>query len=455
MTVTQEAQGRRAKQPKPRKPKPGRAITDTHPALASVWADYNEYSPDEVSAGSHYQPYWRCDAGRGHEDWFADVCNRVAGSGCPRCFLEPTFEQSVAGVYPLLTLSWGRCNVLSPEEVFAGADCAAFWRCLDDQEHPEWEAKIGNRARGTGCPECWREQQGRPAVGEAVADIHPILIPAWHTENDRTPWDVRPGSQYRAKWRCLPKPHHPDWHATVRSRALGGTGCWPCSFEPDNGQSVGDLYPALLRSWHAGNDRDPFSVSPSAPYLAKWICLDDPDHPDWTASVYSRAIDGSGCAECRWALCVLGTSQAEIDLRTEMSVRWRGCDGPVRLPKANGEGFWRCDIYIESASGPNVVVEYDGEYWHGVGSRRGPSAQAVFDAEKAADLREQGLVVIRVREGSLPVLHADDIQIAKRRRLDAAAVADAIEERVRGLGVELSALDNTDALCQTSDSVPQ
>lgn len=441
---------RRLHQPRPRKPKPGCAISETHPALAAVWAGYNEYSPSEVSAGSHYQPYWHCDADRGHEDWPAEVCNRAAGAGCPRCHLEPELHESVQGVFPHLVPSWGSLNTSPPSAYFAGSDEPFYWRCLDTETHPEWRARIGNRSRGTGCPECWREQQGRPVEGEAMADTNPDLVAAWHDDNDRTPWEVSRGSQYRAKWRCLSKPHHPDWHATVRSRAQGKTGCWPCSFEPKAGESVGDLHPTLVPSWHTDNDRDPFSVSPASPYLAKWICLDDSDHPDWTASVYSRAVDGSGCAECRWALCVLGTSQAEIDLRAEMRERWSGCTGPVRLPKADGQGFWRCDIHIASESGPNVIVEYDGEYWHGVGSSRGATAQAQFDATKANDLRDQGFMVIRVREGNLPVLHADDLSIPKGRRPDAGAVADAIDERVRARGVQLElAVDKTDAHCQT------
>lgn len=438
MTVALEASGRRVKQPRPRKPKPGRAVADTHPALVSVWAPYNEYGPEDVSAGSHYQPYWHCDAGRGHEDWFAEVCNRAAGSGCPRCFSEPTFEESVAGVYPSLVPSWSQRNVLPPEAMFAGSDEPVFWRCLSEDSHAEWEARIGNRARGTDCPDCWRERRGRPDEGEAVADTHPDLVPAWHEENDRSPWDVSAGAHYVAKWRCLAKPHHPDWSAEVRFRALLGTGCWPCSFEPAPGESVGDLFPPLLLAWHEDNTRDPFSVSPSSPYLAKWKCVSDATHPDWTTSVYSRAIEGAGCAECRWALLVTGTSEAEIRLRAELASRWRKCSGPVSLPKSNGAGVWHCDILIRSANGAGLVVEYDGEYWHGRGSTRGPESQALYDAAKADDLREQGYLVIRVREGSLPVLHGDDVHIPRRRRPDVSAVADAIHQRAARAGLVLT-----------------
>lgn len=56
----------------------------------------------------------------------------------------------------------------------------------------------------------------------------------------------------------------------------------------------------------------------------------------------------------------------------------------------------------QGQSTPTVVVEYDGEYWHGKGSHRGPRKQAIYDARKANDLREQGFIVGRVRVGDLP-----------------------------------------------------
>jgi 5-carboxymethyl-2-hydroxymuconate isomerase len=117
-------------------------LATTNPRLAAEAL----FDATKVTAGSHTKGMWRC--AEGHE-WEAMISGRLRGSGCPYCSgnrVLPGFND-LETTHPVLAAE----ALFDATKVTAGSDTKGMWRC--DEGH-EWEASIGNRSRGAGCPNC-------------------------------------------------------------------------------------------------------------------------------------------------------------------------------------------------------------------------------------------------------------------------------------------------------------
>jgi len=128
------------------------------PDLATEWhTDRNsDITPDDVTPGSRLKVWWRCSKDISHE-WPAVVSNRSRlGSGCPVCAgMVATASTSLAIVSPELAAEWHPTkNVdLTPNCVLPNSGKRVWWQCQFDPTHV-WDAIIGNRSKGRGCPFC-------------------------------------------------------------------------------------------------------------------------------------------------------------------------------------------------------------------------------------------------------------------------------------------------------------
>ena len=64
---------------------------------------------------------------------------------------------------------------------------------------------------------------------KTLAEEHPELVPQWGTSNELSPSDVSSGSHKKVWWTCE-KGH--SWEATIKNRALLGSGCPYCEHGP-------------------------------------------------------------------------------------------------------------------------------------------------------------------------------------------------------------------------------
>lgn len=219
--------------PEPREITPrrgqGQTLAQARPDLAAQWdTGLNaDHSPQDVPRGSTFRAWWRCD--RGHS-WQASVYNRtINGSGCPQCAQRRRQGTPLTVTHPALAAQWHptRNLPLTPEDVTKGMRRRAWWTC--PQGH-EWEAPIGNRAHGSGCPTCSasaRRGPWRPAPGRSLAETHPDVAAQWDPERNGalTPDGVAEGSHLRAWWTCS-RGH--TWGAHVADRTHRGSGCPLC-----------------------------------------------------------------------------------------------------------------------------------------------------------------------------------------------------------------------------------
>ena len=205
-------------------------LATTNPELAAEWhpTKNGDLTPQKISYGYDKKVWWRC--AQGHE-WQAAPTNRVKErSDCPFCsnYTALPGYNDLKTHYPLIAAEWHptKNGALTPEQVVAGSNRMAWWRCALGHE---WRAKVVDRTRGTnGCPFCANKK-----VLAGFNDLltkEPELAKEWHpTLNGAlTPQMVTEGSCRKVWWIC--REGH-VWKTAIcnRTNAKKRTGCPVCA----------------------------------------------------------------------------------------------------------------------------------------------------------------------------------------------------------------------------------
>ena len=124
----------------------------------------NQNTPYDYLAYSQEQVFWTCSK-CGYQ-WKSSISSRSAGHGCRQCGRQEgkktlvrnliAVKGSLADNNPDLAAEWHptKNGNLTPRDVTRSANKKAWW--LGTCGH-EWEAVIGSRHLGRGCPVCVRE----------------------------------------------------------------------------------------------------------------------------------------------------------------------------------------------------------------------------------------------------------------------------------------------------------
>ena len=134
-------------------------LLTVNPTVANEWnyEKNKELTPMDVMPNSNKKVWWKCSIG--HE-WQATINSRNNGIGCPYCSGRYAVEgeNDLQTVNPTLAKEWNyeRNNGLTPVDVMPNSDIKVWWKC--NKGH-EWQATIGSRNRGNGCPICSSEQR--------------------------------------------------------------------------------------------------------------------------------------------------------------------------------------------------------------------------------------------------------------------------------------------------------
>ena len=199
------------------------------PDIAKEWdPEANSNTPYDVSPGSAQKVAWVCKIDSTHK-WITAVSSRAGrrdNTGCPYCKGKKTSSTNcLAALYPDIAKEWDfESNSLTPYEVTAGSGRKVSWICKKDSSH-NWKATVSDRVHGTGCPYC-RGQ--KVASSNCLAILYPELAKEWDpSANQKTPYDVTPGSNDKIVWRCQRDSSH-VWESTVKNR-VKGRGCSYCN----------------------------------------------------------------------------------------------------------------------------------------------------------------------------------------------------------------------------------
>ena len=129
-------------------------LVTKYPKIAEEWNTQRngDLLPQMVTPGSGKKVWWKCE--EGHE-WQATITNRVKGKGCPYCSGRKAISgvNDLATINPKLAVEWNneKNGNLKPSMVKPGSSKKVWWKC---EEGREWQATIGSRSQGAGCPYC-------------------------------------------------------------------------------------------------------------------------------------------------------------------------------------------------------------------------------------------------------------------------------------------------------------
>lgn len=200
---------------------------------------------------------------------------------------------------PALLAEWHwEKNILTPDQVTLKSSKSVWWKCKTNPAH-EWEARIANRAKGSGCPYC----SGKKVFpGETdLATTHPLISAQWHpTKNGEVlPTQVSAGSNKTFWWLCDVDSAH-EWDAQPNSRK-NGQGCPFCAGKRviASENSLEALFPLIAAQLHPTKNDGLCADEVHAQSSKKvwWLCDEDPSH-EWDVAVYARTVGGNGCPFC-------------------------------------------------------------------------------------------------------------------------------------------------------------
>lgn len=438
-----------------------RFLVDEQPSIAAQWhPTLNSHLDREtIGPGSHKRVHWTCATG--HE-WQASVHSRVAGSGCPTCAgYVPRGRISLARHSPDVAAQWHPRNDLTPDGVGPGSQRKVWWHCPAGHEY---EARIANRTRGTGCPRCARS--GVLPSARPLSELPDLLAQVDPDQNEGIDAArILSNDKIKLQWRC-PRGHR--WQTMVRHRAVAGSGCPRCA-RRRTAPRLQEAHPELASEWHPsrnpglaptrltagsqrvvwwkrgecngeyraqsyhrvrGTTRCPFCsqrvqyvdlATESPDVAAQWHPGLNADlapeavragsntliwwqcprgHKPWRAMVAMVFLGHQTCPGCRPEH---GVSQQETDLFTELD---RVLTGGVqqhllRTPASR----WSLDMLFPVDGHRHAVVEFDGSYWHRDAFDR--------DLRKALDIEQHqpAYTVVRVREQPLELTRPTDVAV--------------------------------------------
>ena len=267
-----------------------------NPQIADEW-NYKrngDLRPEYFAPNSGKTVWWKCS--KGHE-WQSRIQNRNKGSGCPYCAgrIAIEGENDLQTVNPDLAQEWNykKNNGLTPMNVLPNSEVKVWWICRLGHE---WQAMIGNRTKGQGCPYCLGKKVLKGY--NDLCSVNPDLAREWHpTKNgDLKPYEVTKGSNKKVWWKCS-KEH--EWQASICDRSQG-RGCPYCSGKKvlKGFNDLQTVNPDLAREWNyeKNNGLTPDEVTPNSDKSVWWKCLDC--NYEWRTAVSNRNNQSTGCPKC-------------------------------------------------------------------------------------------------------------------------------------------------------------
>ena len=257
----------------------------------------------------------------------------VDGNGNDRPRRGPRFPKGITD--ERLIAEWDPANDRSTADVTPGSAYRAIWRCLDCPYR--WSTAVAERKRA-GCPAC----AGRVATPwNCLAHVRADVAAEWSPTNELCADQVTAGSSAKARWECGKCSH--TWEARISQRSRG-SGCPSCAGRVVTERNcLATLYPEIAREWHPTlNEIAPTQITAKSPKKAWWLCCTC-SH-EWSATVGSRVIRGTGCGVC--ARLNSEPDRSIAYTHPHLLVEWdaeRNTLPPMQLTPGSGRPvYWKC-----------------------------------------------------------------------------------------------------------------
>ena len=241
-------------------------------------------------------------------------------------------------VHPELVAEWSDKNLpLTPDRITYGSNKVVWWKGACGHE---WQTSVKARSNGENCPIC---SGARVIEGvNDLATLKPELADEWSSKNDPLkPTMVTTGSHKKVIWRD--KYGH-EWTATVKSRALNGTGCPYCSHNKIlvGFNDLASQHPQIASEWSERNyPLKPDMVTVFANRKVWWRC--SKGH-EWNTLISTR-LGGSGCPYCSGQLLLKGFNDFATT-HPQLAQEWSDRNLPLTPDMINEKSrrnvWWKC-----------------------------------------------------------------------------------------------------------------
>ena len=154
----------------------------------------------------------------------------LQGQGCPYCAHKKFHpSESLAVLYPEIAAQWdyelNESSGYTPNNIGIDTKKKFYWHCNNGYNH-SYLATIAFRVnRNSDCAVCHGKQI---SPDTSLGYLYPELAKEWCEENNKTPFEVTPGSEYVALWKCS-NPNHEPYKCMVINRTKHNVGCIYCS----------------------------------------------------------------------------------------------------------------------------------------------------------------------------------------------------------------------------------
>ena len=378
-------------------------LATTNPELAAQWhpTKNGDLRPSQVAANSNRKVWWTYShndktTGKHFEfEWKAAICSRNNGASCPYLSGKAVNHNfnDLATINPELATQWHptKNGDLKPSQVTTNTNKKVWWLLSYDvpDDYPivslrgkhfdfEWEAGIGNRNKGTGCPYL----SGRAVYSgfNDLATTNPKLAAQWHpTKNgDLRPSQVAANSNRKVWWICpyddtnTGKHFDFEWQALISDRNSGSD----CPYL--NGQAVwagfNDLEttnPELAAQWHPTKNKNlkPTQVTANSSNKIWWICpYDDPKtkkHFDFEwESIIANRNSGIGCPYLSGQSVWYGFNDLAT-INPELAAQWHPTKNkdlkPTQIAAKSNKKVWWLYHYDDPTTGKHFDFEWKAE----------------------------------------------------------------------------------------------
>ena len=267
------------------------------PDLQQQWdIERNSHlSAVKVMPPSGIKAVWNCNkcpAGQPHI-WTATVQVRTRGSQCPYCSNRlACMHNSLATVAPDAAQYWNHSkNEKAPEQVVAGSNSKAEWKC--PACNWEWQAQIKGRVRrSSGCPKCIQRSKGYQ-LQPTFVEAQPACLAEWDYEHNDAkgvyPDNTTLGSGKPVHWicSCCPRGQPHRWTASPNNRVGNGTGCPACAGKQACVcNSLESLFPLIAAEFDV--DQNGFAPSDITAHSTKEVWWRNGKRGSWKQTVDER-----------------------------------------------------------------------------------------------------------------------------------------------------------------------
>lgn len=306
--------------------------------------------------------------------------------------------------------NWEKNNDLDPKMLTCGSGKKVWWKCSKGHE---WQATIGDRNNGRGCPIC-SNQKVLKGYND-LATINPKLASEWNYEqNDKlNPEDFTANSGKKTWWKC--NEGH-EWKATIASRNKG-RGCPYCTgLKVVKGvNDLATINPILASDWNykRNGDLKPEDFMTGSNQTVWWKCKKG---HEWQATIVNRN-KGRGCPVC--------SSERNTSFPEYAIVYYLKKYNIEALHTYKEKGY-ELDIYIPTKK---IAIEYDGYFYHKNKTKK--------DLEKNLKCKNDGIKLYRIREGLSVLIDSSIDYFVDKNQKNLAEVIQKVLSEIIGINVDI------------------